>query len=71
MSGEGMGLWTPDKWSASRKYQMTKRQTWQECRSKFYDSINHQHTSQQVAKAWKDAYDIGFKEIDDGNVVST
>lgn len=70
MSGEGMGLWTPDKWRASRRYELTKRKVWQDERRKwggFTDQAQFQH----IAKAWKDGYDIGFKEIDDGDVVST
>ena len=66
MSGEGMGLWTPARWRENREYQMTKRKTWQDTRRK-WGEIENQQDFQLLAKAWKDAYDIGFKEIDDGN----
>lgn len=65
MSGEGMGVW--EKCVASRAYELTKRKAWQDARRK-WGGFDDQQAFQLTAKAWKDGYDIGFKEIDDGNM---
>lgn len=65
MSGEGMGLW--EKWGASRNYTLTKRKAWQDERRK-WGAFDDQAQFQHIAKAWKDGYDIGYKEIDDGDM---
>lgn len=52
------------KWRANRDYELTKRKAWQEARTAWVET-RHQQVFQHIAKAWKDGYDIGYKEIDD------